>query len=303
MEDDISDLLPPSRGCRYRLHYLTADNQSSTDCEPASNGSPASEAVDRHEQFQREHLANMVREILEAAIEGDTEVERCAEHLSRRIPDIIRACQGSLYEMYRRHTTTLGENHSNNTIQVDGAVPDMTQPNDTAAESTSGGNSTSLLSPFATPPETENGMTSNEAREVNLLSSSGDVQRSDSGYASNALNLQAECNLKLDHVGQQPNSKSAHIAGDCQPQSSISQVDDPPDMVNISDSLQNVDMWGNFDDAPLDQSRTPEIPFSELVFNSLITDSCNPTMDPNLIFDENSELFPSDSIPAGNRPL
>lgn len=154
----------------------------------------ASKTVEGYDQFQRNHLPSRIQMLLEAEAETNPEFIRLYENLLARLPDVIREAQRGLYEAY---TTLQGLGATQNPSRAqqnphDNAATLSVPREAPSAFYSSSENSDGPPVAFEAPPNTENGMTVNEAHEVHTKSNQQPNRNSDSGYGSTLVDSQAE---------------------------------------------------------------------------------------------------------------
>ncbi|KAF9632900.1 hypothetical protein BFW01_g3763 [Lasiodiplodia theobromae] len=266
---------------KWRKIYRICHNLNDDDPTPSpywdDQDALASQAVEGYDQFQRNHLPSRIQELLEAEAESNPEFVRLYENLLARLPDVIREAQRGLYEAYttlQGFGTTQNASRAQQTPHDNAAVPSA--PLETpSAFLLSSGNAVSPPVAFEAPPNTENGMTANEAHEVHTQSNQQPNRNSDSGYGSTLVESQAEL------------SRTSYISDPSGSHGRESPI--PPAHPGEVDSLEEID-FSSFS-ADMGINGTDNFAFS-FVFDS-------DGVDPKNIFNID---HPSSSAPYQNPP-
>lgn len=150
---------------------LVKHTYTAADCDQES---PADQAVEGYDWYQRQHLPNLIREQLER----EPEIRNFVERFGDRLPAIIRECQMNLHRRFTSPGTAVDSTNGPD-LATYGDQPTVQPPNENADQQP-----VPPPAAFEAPPNTDNGMTSSEAQQVHAMSSQKDNRNSDSGYGS-----------------------------------------------------------------------------------------------------------------------
>ncbi|KAL0261367.1 hypothetical protein SLS55_002797 [Diplodia seriata] len=187
-EDQVQKLRSRDRGVDpedkwrhiYRICHRLLDD-AETPSPYCDQESPADQAVEGYDWYQRQHLPGLIRQQLEQ----EPDITEFVERFGERLPAIIRACQDNLHQRFISPRAS-ADSAGGEALSAETDQPTVPSPDNRAATSSAPYQHPGALLPvaFEAAPNTDDGMTSSEALQVHALSSRRGDRSSDSGYGS-----------------------------------------------------------------------------------------------------------------------